>query len=194
MVKQSTGQALPWACSSVRSWYKYLVPFTAECNSSEVQVAVRGVGALSKDHYRSHFPVDVNVWWAVSGVGSFHQCSQTVFSEKPFLKCIVTKKSICSLQSFNHDDIISKTCTPAVVLSESPLATAFISQFRPDGNCIFFCFMQQQTFWWNEVAANPPLVVCGWTLSWKGPVEKVVLVFQFTIFKSHPLGIPILIL
>lgn len=99
--------------------------FTAECNSSEVQVAVRGFGALKKDHYRSHFPVDVNVWWAALGVGSFHQCSQTVFSEKPLVSCNVTKKSICSLQSFNHDGIISKTCTPAIVFSESPPSNFF---------------------------------------------------------------------
>lgn len=37
------------------------IPFTAECSSSEVQVAVRGFGALSKGHYRLRFPADVNV-------------------------------------------------------------------------------------------------------------------------------------
>lgn len=44
------------------------------------------------------------------------------------------------MQSFNHDDIISKTYTPAKVLSESPPETAFISQFRLDGNSLFFLF------------------------------------------------------
>lgn len=93
------------------------------------------------------------------------------------------KKSICSLPSFSHHSIISKTCTPTLVWSDTRLSNSFdLTKFRLGGNSLSFSFVTQlQTSWWDKLRADSPSVGHGWTLRKScREFRQILLVFHIS--------------